>query len=322
MNSNLLLLCCLKTIYYSLQESPSCGRPYGGPGPKIVGGYDVGYYKYPWYAALILEGEVFCGGSLITTKTVITAAHCFKPFISLVINNDSFKLEDVFIVFLGINNVCRYEDDVRKFRTQKVYIHDDYIDNIPYNDIALAVLHRDASTFTPVCLPTPNHVGGLDLKEGFVEGFGAIFYSGPDSCTLKEARVLIYSDYSCKKMIENTGNDPDYVKKAFCAGYLSGGIDTCQGDSGGPLLVVGKHGEYVLEGIVSFGFGCAEKDLLGVYTNLSEFLPWIRAKLKTENVRQENFIETTTLGDVKNMRRRRRKMKRRKRKRFQIMYYY
>lgn len=51
------------------------------PIARIVGGYDVGYYKYPWMATLIRHGMVFCGGSLIGSKTVITAAHCYKEFL-------------------------------------------------------------------------------------------------------------------------------------------------------------------------------------------------------------------------------------------------
>lgn len=48
---------------------------------RIVGGYDVGYLKYPWYATLIASGAVACGGALIGTKTVISAAHCYKEYI-------------------------------------------------------------------------------------------------------------------------------------------------------------------------------------------------------------------------------------------------
>lgn len=62
-----------------------CGRPSNANGPvgRIVGGYDVGYYKYPWMATLVKDGEVCCGGSLVGPKTVVTAAHCYKPFFKL-----------------------------------------------------------------------------------------------------------------------------------------------------------------------------------------------------------------------------------------------
>lgn len=48
---------------------------------RIVGGYDVGYYKYPWFASLMIQGFVNCGGTLIAPKFVVTAAHCYKDFI-------------------------------------------------------------------------------------------------------------------------------------------------------------------------------------------------------------------------------------------------
>lgn len=50
---------------------------------RIVGGYDVGYYKYSWMATLMKDGMVYCGGSLIGPRTVVTAAHCYKEFLQL-----------------------------------------------------------------------------------------------------------------------------------------------------------------------------------------------------------------------------------------------
>jgi secreted trypsin-like serine protease len=48
---------------------------------KIVGGADVGYYKYPWYAVLRTHNtQLVCAGSLIGPKTVLTVAHCYKPW--------------------------------------------------------------------------------------------------------------------------------------------------------------------------------------------------------------------------------------------------
>lgn len=60
-----------------------CGKPLNTNKPvaRIVGGYDVGYYKYPWMATLMKDNMVNCGGSLISSKIVITAAHCYKEFL-------------------------------------------------------------------------------------------------------------------------------------------------------------------------------------------------------------------------------------------------
>lgn len=71
-------------IYISVHV---CGQPLGIEfklqEDRIVAGYDVGYYRYPWYAVLMRNGAVICGGALIGPSTVLTAAHCYKEFFYL-----------------------------------------------------------------------------------------------------------------------------------------------------------------------------------------------------------------------------------------------
>lgn len=65
-------------------------------------------------------------------------------------------------------------------------------------------------------------------RDGTVPGMGTLKYEGPMPCTLHEARLLIYPDSACVKMMNDAGNNGSAIVNAFCAGYLTGGIDTCQ----------------------------------------------------------------------------------------------
>ena len=62
------------------------------------------------------------------------------------------------------------------------------------------------------------------------------------------------------------------VNISFCAGYMEGGTDSCQGDSGGPLVCVVDEQPF-LYGVVSWGIGCAEPGLPGVYAKVPGNVP-------------------------------------------------
>ena len=69
----------------------------------------------------------------------------------------------------------------------------------------------------------------------------------------------------------------------ICAGYSEGGKDTCQADSGGPLMAL-YDGEIAQVGITSWGIGCAQPSLYGVYTRLANFKGWIDGYVITPSI--------------------------------------
>ncbi|MFZ4486314.1 MAG: trypsin-like serine protease, partial [Candidatus Nanopelagicales bacterium] len=46
--------------------------------PRIIGGAPSGASENPWQVLLLINDRSLCGGSLIASTWIITAAHCMK----------------------------------------------------------------------------------------------------------------------------------------------------------------------------------------------------------------------------------------------------
>lgn len=111
----------------------------------------------------------------------------------------------------------------------------------------------------------------------YVAGWGNTNPTGENGSNpadrLQELEVKILSDEKCT---EGYGEE-FYTASMFCAGYMEGGRDSCQGDSGGPLICI-KNGFPVLQGVVSWGFGCGRAGFPGIYTDVVKYTDWIRSR--------------------------------------------
>lgn len=169
---------------------------------------------------------------------------------------------------------------MRKFlAVEKIIIHPNWnVSDTLYGDIALVKLTEsvDLDVFTPVCLPKQD--SNYEGKMAVAVGWGKMDYDVDEySDVLNEVEVPVVSDETCRESHiaqGKVGNESLTILDVhLCAGGEEG-KDACTGDSGGPLMVE-EDGRYELIGATSFGYGCAEEGLYGVYTEIAKYTNWI-----------------------------------------------
>jgi len=150
------------------------------------------------------------------------------------------------------------------------------------NDIAVLKLDKPIKfneNVSPARLPRKGETVD-DALLGTVAGWGLTQEGGFDTSNiLMQVGIPTMNSENCANMYSAEGVTID-EDAMLCGGYKQGGKDSCQGDSGGPYVFKTKKG-YTLQGVVSFGIGCARPGLPGVYARVSNFIPWIEQKVKT-----------------------------------------
>merc|ERR1712055_1034904 len=226
---------------------------------RIVGGVETEANEYPWQVGLVSPwGRTpWCGGTLISNRHVMTAAHCTAG-----------KTPSDFQVLLGEHKT----DDDKQTKVEVATITDDplYNSDTMRNDFSILTL-KEPITFTreisPACLPSDT----TELYAGqvaTVSGWGTLKSQGNQPTVLMEVDVTVTTEEFCKSVYGD-----DISKINLCV--MDAGKDSCQGDSGGPL-VIQEYGRYALIGVVSFGYGCAYSNVPGVYARVTERKDWIK----------------------------------------------
>lgn len=244
---------------------------------SIVGGIESKRGQWPWQAGLKRSAseKIFCGGSLIDPQWVLTASHCLYEMSKYSKSGNIPHMQ----VSLGEYNQGKKDPEEVNENVVKLFLHNQYDPQTLDYDVALLKLKNPAKLtkiVRPVCLVDEK----IDFGPGtncFVTGFGVTEQGGEVSAKLQEANVPIVAQQTCQAAYKNKKITP----RMLCAGYAKGGIDACQGDSGGPLVCM-NNGKWFLKGIVSWGIGCARPGAYGVYSNVKEFLPWIRNIINSE----------------------------------------
>jgi trypsin len=232
----------------------------------IVGGWESRQNEFPWQVSLLWLGSHFCGGSLIDSTHVLTAAHCVE-------GDNPSRLQ----VRVGEHLRNSPNEYTRTVAVVGNSWHPRYDQNgnlefdFAVLELAEAVSFDDGSQ--PVCAPVKDDEA-YDGEDATVSGWGTLSSGGSVTNELRYVNVPILSSSRCASSFPNGWVSDDMV----CAGNQGGNDrDACQGDSGGPLVVRNSAGRFEIVGIVSWGLGCATVTP-GVYSEVFYEMDWINAQ--------------------------------------------
>ncbi|CAF0909839.1 unnamed protein product [Adineta steineri] len=259
-------LCCqaVATTTSSSVFPRECGKQKYQPSSahRIVGGVHAHPNSWPWQVRL-QAGNGLCGGSLIDTRHVLTAAHCLKiPIVA-----QDYK------VYVGLHDINQPIYEEQEIVAERIFMHEQYNTNTQENDIAIIRLSKPVTIsdkINVICLPGAEANNANETV--WTSGWGTTSFQGDVSPVLKQTALHTMPN-RCGQIYASYNN-----QKQMCAGAYGGGRDTCQGDSGGPLMYE-SNGQWFLNGVVSYGHECARDGFPGVYARVSYYVPWINSKI-------------------------------------------
>ncbi|XP_017843769.2 brachyurin [Drosophila busckii] len=242
-------------------------RRHDAPNGRITKGETAGRNQFPYQVGLMLYvngGAAWCGGTLISDRWIVTAAHCTDALTTGV---------DVYLGAWDRTNKKEEGQQIVFVETKNVIVHEEWKPDTITNDISLIKLPVPIEfnkNIQPAKLPVKSEKYNTYAGEtAIASGWGKTSDAATGATDILQ--------FINTPIMNNSGCSPWYVGLVHGTNICiktTGGVSTCNGDSGGPLVLA--DGSNTLIGATSFGisFGC-ESGWPGVFTRITSYLDWI-----------------------------------------------
>lgn len=271
------------------------------PAPGSESGAEFG--EFPAHVAILKrisagDSLFVCSASLISSQWLATAAHCVRKHrpeeLKVRLGEWDVNRDDEFYPFV--------ESNIRQ-----IIIHPDFQASSLINDIALMRMEtsidwQQMPHIAPACLATPNEI--FDGQRCWLAGWGKDAFGphGAFQSALKKVDLPVVGRQDCETALRFQTKLGRYFRlhtSAICAGGERG-KDACEGDGGAGLYCLEpQSGLSRLAGLVSWGVGCGQRGVPGVYTNTANFYHWIENVVGTSG--EESLYQDRANENFKNV---------------------
>jgi len=267
-------------------------HPYG-----VVKGKAVQAGTAPWMAllwrpesmrgvgALTAEQRVLCGGSVIATGWVLTAAHCLDDEGTKVGSTSGHRIR------LGVSNPFAKEEGA-EYRIVDAFAHDNFLGRARDKTLAfdIALIQYDPRPVGRETGPSGVRRISMDMRdlekrviadgmEAFVLGWGR---TSPDDAKLKPQLLLGRVSLRDPETCTNVTRFKDHRRNSVICASDVAGQQACKGDSGGPLVILeGRRQRPVLIGVISGGKNCGKSGVPSRFVRLTHplVMDWLERRL-------------------------------------------